>query len=595
MEIWVYDVESFKYDWMVVFINLITGEVIRAHNDADIVRNTTSIRDRVFIGFNNKYYDDHIIKAICCGASPEMVKEISDWIISGRFAWDHYFFEDCRYYFNSADIRNDMQQNLSLKAVEAHLGMPIVESGIPFDISRALTPEEVEDTLYYCEHDVRATMELVKIRKNYLIGKLNLAARGGIDPVLALGMTNPRLTAEYLGATPRKSTETRNFSPPAALDITKIPPEIMEFYTDMLPWMSDEDYYKRFLTVNLGGIETVYGFGGLHAGLNRYEIHESPELMILNYDVASLYPSIMVYHDLLSRRVRDPDEFKDIYHTRLHAKETNDYETSSVLKLVLNSTFGAALNAYNPLYDPYRARAVCIVGQLFMTDLITHLLDCCLTLQLIQINTDGVMFRIHPRDYPRVLEVIKEWENRTDFVLEETRISSLYQKDVNNYALLTVDDKEIIKGGYLTYGFSGLDGSGSFSVSNNKTIVGLALKEYLLYNKDVEATIGQSNDPFQFQMVAYAGSSYSEVVHFAHGKERSLQKVNRVYASKNASEGTLYKVRKRDGGREKIAGLPPHCTVDNENRININRIDKDWYIHETYKRINDFKGELSWL
>ena len=43
-------------------------------------------RDPLLVGFNNKYYDNHILKAILLGADPPLIKEINDFIISGASA-----------------------------------------------------------------------------------------------------------------------------------------------------------------------------------------------------------------------------------------------------------------------------------------------------------------------------------------------------------------------------------------------------------------------------------------------------------------------------------------------------------------------------
>ena len=58
--------------------------------------------------------------------------------------------------------------DLSLKAIEGHLGLSVQESTVPFDIDRPLTEEERRETEFYCDHDVDTAERLIDIRKDYL-------------------------------------------------------------------------------------------------------------------------------------------------------------------------------------------------------------------------------------------------------------------------------------------------------------------------------------------------------------------------------------------------------------------------------------------
>jgi hypothetical protein len=121
--------------------------------------------DCVYIGFNSKHYDQFIVKAIAAGFVPEEVKKVNDYIIGGGQGWDCPLLEGFYFAFSNVDIKDDMQMGLSLKAIEGHLGMSVKESTVPFDLDRPLTPEEREETEFYCKHDVNTTEKLVDIRK----------------------------------------------------------------------------------------------------------------------------------------------------------------------------------------------------------------------------------------------------------------------------------------------------------------------------------------------------------------------------------------------------------------------------------------------
>ena len=156
---YVFDVETYAHDWLVVFKSIRTGEYTVIHNDNYAVKEFMTA-DKLLVGFNNKHYDNHILKAILCGADNDLVKEINDFIIAGNLGFEHWFLQQNRAWFNTFDIRDDMQQGLGLKDIEGHLGLDVEETSVPFDIDRPLTPKELEETISYCKYDVEVTEEL---------------------------------------------------------------------------------------------------------------------------------------------------------------------------------------------------------------------------------------------------------------------------------------------------------------------------------------------------------------------------------------------------------------------------------------------------
>ena len=232
-------------------------------------------------------------------------------------------------------------------------------------------------------------------------------------------------------------------------------------------------------------------------------------------------------------------------------------------------------------------RSVCITGQLFLLELSQHLIAECSTLQIVQLNTDGIMVSFDESEYSKVLEITKEWEQRTKFELEEDRIKGIAQKDVNNYVEIPYEGDPKIKGGYLVRGIAP---AGAFNVNNNAKIVAKAIVDYFTLGTQVEKTIGECDDIFQFQLIAKAGSKYKEAYHLVDGKQAPVQKVNRVYATNDTRYGKLFKVKAENDSTAKIESLPEHCIIDNNNELTIDKVDKTWYIELAKKRINDFLG-----
>lgn len=590
MDIIFYDLEVFKYDWTVTFKSLRTGEYWFYHNDNNGVRDFMRKKNIILCGFNNKMYDDYILLAILVGADNYILKKLNDWIIEEKkLPWEFPFLQGHVKNFDSFDLRDDLYMGLSLKVIEGNLGMNIEESSIPFDIDRPLTPDEIEETKLYNKADVDATERLFENRKSYLRSKVFLSKMIDMDMEDALKMTNGKLSARFLNAKRISRNDERDLIYPKNLKRDVIPKEIFEFFNQMLnPDISDDKLFKSKLKLNIEGVEYVYGFGGVHAGIPNYIGESTNDRMILLHDVRSLYPSIMVEYDLLSRNTPIPEKFKEIYYERIEAKKNGEKAKSDALKLVLNTSYGITLDKHNDMYDPRQGRHVCIYGQLFLTDLMMNMKGACPSLTVVQLNTDGIMYEVDKKDLSNLKKVIDEWEDRTGFVLEGELIEKIIQKDVNNYVMLNNEGKVTAKGG-MVGNYNGGD------INNNSlVVVHNAIVNYLLYDKPVEDTINEETDILNFQIIARTGSTYLKTYHTINGEKVEVQNVNRVYATKDKRYGTIHKFKLNKDGTErydKIANLPEHCIIDNRNELTINDIDKDFYIEMAKKRIKQFIGE----
>lgn len=327
--------------------------------------------------------------------------------------------------------------------------------------------------------------------------------------------------------------------------------------------------------------------------------------IVRNYDVASYYPHLITLCGYASRNIPSVETFSSVLDTRMKAKASGDKATANALKLVCNTTYGAMLNQYNDLYDPLMGRSVCITGQLFLLELAQHLFREVTNLRIFQLNTDGVMVEFDDSQLQQVREICDEWQARTGFELEEDAVVKIAQKDVNNYVEVQPGGKAKAKGGYLVRGvltngrldftqmglppWENLNG-GAFNINNNACIVATALKEYFVNGTPVEETINGCNDVFQFQIIAKAGAKYREAYHIVGDEKLPVQKVNRVYATKDEQYGKLFKVKAETDATAKIEMLPEHCIIDNDNHLTIDDVDRTFYIEMAKKRINDFLG-----
>lgn len=586
--VWIFDFEVFKYDWLVVFKSVKTGEYKVIWNDPYQVQWFME-SEPLICGFNNKHYDNFILKSVLVESTPEEVKKVNDEIIGGKNGWEIDWLN--RYknvYFDSFDLMDDMQAGLSLKAIEGHLGMDIEETEISFLIDRPLTNKERELTEKYCKFDVDATEKLFHLRKDYLENKIFLGRQCGLSEAESLYMTNAKLTSKYLKAERKEWDDEREYEYPSQLKKQYIPEEVISFFNRIKDEsITDEDLWNSKLDFNIGECPVTVGFGGIHGAIPNYVEEATETRTIRNKDVASYYPNIMRLMGYCSRNIPSPEVYAQTIAKRVEAKKSGDKGTANALKLVLNTTYGAMLNQYNDLYDPLMGRSVCITGQLFLLELTEHLISECPTLKVIQLNTDGIMVSFDNTDEPKWQEITQEWQDRTGFELEEDFIKKIVQKDVNNYVEVPVEGQPKVKGGQLV---RGLAQAGAFNVNNNAPIVATAIKQYFIYGIEPEKTVWNSQDIFDFQLIAKASSKYSAVYQYTNAGLVQAHRCNRVYATKDKTKGTLVKIHAQTGLEAKIAGLPTHCIVDNSNKLSVDDVDRKWYVKLAWKYIKDFLG-----
>ena len=587
MRIVTYDFEVFSQDWLVVLKDKETGIYTVIHNDNEAFKQAIN-DDTIYVGFNSKFYDQYIAKGVMCDFTPPELKSLNDYIIRGEQGWQYPLFSGVYWSFNNVDIKDDMQMGLSLKAIEGHLGLPIKESSVDFTIDRPLTKEELSEAIQYCKYDVDSTEAVIKLRKDYLKTKANLGKRANIPVSKAMGMTNAKLTAQMLRAKRKEWKDGREYVYPENLDISVIPTEIIAFFNQIRDMtIPDEDLFKRSFEITLGDMPCKYAWGGAHGSQTGYYEEASGTRVIQNRDVASLYPTLIEEYKYLSRNVADPNLYYQIKKDRIAAKHAGDKQTATDLKLPLNTVSGAQENQFNDLYDPLPTRSLRISGQLFLTVLVMRLLKACKTIKLLNFNTDGLMYSVDETELSVVDNVCIEWETETQFELETDDIARVWIKDVNNLLLVKTDGEIKTVGGYLNYGISV---KGAWSINNTMIIVKKALIEYFVNGIPVEDTINGSDNIFDFQIIAKAGTKYKEAYHVVDDKPVLVQKVNRVYASKDDRYGKLFKVKAENDATAKIESLPEHCIIDNDNNLSISDVDKTFYIELAKKRINDFLG-----
>jgi len=584
----VFDIEVFKYNYLIVVFDLckLSIHTYWENQFEDFLSNVQS-SENIMVGFNNKNYDDPVICAMKNVEDCATIKNISDRIVNGEMSWE---IEECRGYplYNRCDLRDDCYVGVSLKGFEAHMGMDIVESRVDFDVDHPLSDEEKADVEYYCIKDVEATIHMMYERIGYLGTKIRLGRLKNISTEEALNMTNAKLTARYLNAKKQPHNDKYNYKFPDNVKYEYIEEGVISFFKTIKAGdLELEDKAKSYIS-HIGSCEYKVGAGGIHGCNGVYNDTSDDTHSIINVDVNQFYPSMIVINGYLSRNVPNPDDYKQVTVQRAKYKKEGNKKAAGDLKLVNNTTFGASKNQYNDLYDPLMALSICLSGQLYLLELATHLYrdtGC----ELIQLNTDGIMFKIENSKMCIMRDILTEWQTRTGFELEEDNINLIIQRDVNNYIERQVNGSVKVKGGALVRGISYV---GAFKINNNATIIPDAVKAWFLEGISPEETINNCNDIFKFQIISKVGSKYkrSFQLQFVDGEivYVPVQKCNRVYATSNQMLGTLYKQKEDGATMERVASLPENCIVDNSNKLTIDEVNKSWYIKEAKKIINDF-------
>ena len=563
------DFEVFRYDWLCVIINPEVDDEVVIVNDRDALIDyyQKNIND-IWIGFNIRHYDQYIFKAILLGLDP---KEVNDFIIvQDRAGWEF----DSRFRevtLNFYDVMNATDRGL--KYYEGSMGNDIRESSVSFDTPLRLTQAQIDETVKYCTHDVEQTMEVFSRRIDDFNAHIGLLKMFNL-PLSDISKTKVQLAAKILNARKRSYHDEFDIDIPPTLDIKR--------YTQVVDWYlnSDNYDYAKSLDITIADVPHTFGWGGVHGAILNYVGDGN----FINMDVASLYPSLMIRYDLISRSCH-AEKFKEIVDTRLKYKVENN-PLQKPLKIVINGTYGASKDKNNPLYDPRQANRVCVYGQLLLLDLIEHLEDA--GAEIIQSNTDGVLVRM-PDDYQGGIDkfysdidnVAHEWEIRTGLNLEFDEYCKVFQGDVNNYLIVAEDGHYKSKGAYVKE-LSDLD--------YDLAVVNEAVVENLLNDTPISKTVNNCNELYKFQLVKRISTKYANLIY--NGKMLN-EKTVRVFASIRREDTTLYK-RHKNGRTQKVEGTPEHCFIVNENVHDMpipSILDKRWYIAEAERRIVKFKNE----
>ena len=628
-----YDFEVFEKDWLAVFIDVTRKKEHVIINSPDKLKALYEAnRKDIWVGFNNRHYDQYIMKGILLGMNP---KKINDWIIvDNKEGWQYSraFNKLPMINYDVMPSNDETMKTVGLKTMEGFLGSNIKETDVDFRIKRKLTQEEIEQTVKYCRHDVEQTIKvfLEKVSEfNAVHGIIQAFPKE--TSLYDIGDSEARITAKVLGCSKTHFGDEFDFFFLPCLKLKKYKyvqewfaekrKEALEMGLQDFDKKDKKTWYKsqNFETI-VAGIPHTFGFGGLH-GASDKPIHRKGQ--ILHVDVNNYYPSMLIAWGLVTRAATN-NNFKLVYDTRKSMKkkqvaaakagrkaEAKQWKKAQLpYKKMLNALSGAMKDETNAAYDPRNNNCMCINGQLMLLDLIEHL-EVVPGLELIQSNTDGLIIWIPDTDeaFEMVDDICWEWEQRCSteqcsILLELDNISEIYQKDVNNYLWIGTDGGVERIGAYVKE-LSAID--------NDLPILNKALVDYMVKKIPVEQTINQCNDLIMFQKIVKLSNNYNWVEH-EQGNGRIIKttkhrdgtrtevwsypttqkytyKSYRVFASNRVTDGRLLRRKVVKPKGEKFGNTPDHSFIYNDSVIGVKvppELDKQWYIDLARKRLKQF-------
>ena len=586
-----YDIEVFEYDALVIFMDIDGNEVAHFWNNrgrtlTEEPSGFEGIKDviagKTLVGYNNYNYDDHILTAMLNegGNLSRVLKAINNTIIANG-KYDHSISEA----IHSLDTMQQIDVSRpSLKQIEANMGMSIVESSVSFDIDRPLTDEEREETLEYCRHDVRATIEVYKLReKSYFETKAGLLQMLSEDEAKSAYRWNTTtLSAKVLlgDASLIQWNDLKGLEK-YCRNVEGIPPEVWDMW-DSCTTKDGITSKGKTKTIKAYGCNFVFGMGGLHGAPPRPGRYGRCK----HKDVASMYPSSIVHLKALGEATEKYDQMR---RERVAIKHSDPVKAGA-LKLILNSVYGNFKNKYSALNNPYASATVCIYGQIALFSLCRELSKAGYT--VINANTDGVVYLEDPELNDRDEEICAAWEKEFDgYRLDTDYYTQWIQRDVNNYIAVEENGRITVKGGDVNkYQIN------KYFSNNSARIIQIAMVEHLVYGTDILRVFDEYLDqPLVWQYVLKAGATYKGV----QNKEGEWQnKVNRVFAcldDPRIPHTKLYKIR-WDDGQVNFPDVPELMYVWNDDVNKLTNfkeiVDREYYLHLVKEKLKGWPQDV---
>lgn len=568
--------------------------------------------DIVFCGFNNKAYDDVILTHIWQGNTTlDSIYELSNRLITSEdWETDREIKFAKRPWSFSIDMFQLLNKKAGLKEWECNAHYRTVRE-CPVSFNAPLPPEMVADVRKYCANDTEATHYL--FQKNYSAIEIRQKLQEKFSVSTRVYCMGDARVAEEIFVTDfckRMSTsrsKIKELIPPTeseylGLDIALEcinyqTPEFQDFYhafreskiakstetTSKGGWkiVSDRDGVRKirgkaarevavswFADLPLAGRVFKMGVGGLHTVDGPGYFESDNETVIIDADVTSYYPSLIVNHHLTPPHLPGMrDTYEKVLKDRIAAKASGDKITADAYKLIANSTFGKFSEKFSLLKSVKTALQITLNGQLMILMLIERLHMA--GIEILSANTDGVTVRA-PVGFDLRKEIFTQWEADTKMSLELATYKKYARRDVNNYIAITDSGKIKCKGDI-----------NDETLNTSGAIVKNAVKQYFVDGTIPEKTIESC-------------TVFTDFIYYQHSKKNSelyldgqmIGKTARWYMCKVG--GTIKRANNRTLGAFTKIMSPCRLCLDLPEGMP-DDVFHQYYIDEAWKLIRAIK------
>ncbi len=570
MNTYIYDIETYKYLFCIVFKNIDTDEIITYEissrkNEINDLLNFLKTKVKKLIGFNNINFDYPVLHWLLFNykkfitpldftfaiynKSQEIIKEEYSAIYKSKVLIPQVDLFKIHHFDNKA-------RATSLKALEIAMRLDDVQD-LPYEINTKLSEKQIEEIIKYCINDVEATYKFflksekkIKLRedlsKEYNLDLINYSdAKMGEEILL-------HFLAKTMKISKRELRKKRTYR------------DTLEFDKYILPYIrfknkTFNDLLHRLKTVKTNttkdafkdsviykDVKFHYGQGGIHGCVNPGVYEPKEDELIIDLDVTSFYPNLAIVNDFKPEHLGE--SFGKIYKQLFieRKKYPKSDSRNYALKIALNAAYGKSNDENSFLYDSSFTMKITLNGQLLLTMLLENIsetIDC----KILQANTDGFTIICKKSNENIIDKLSKEWENLTKLSLEKEYYSKMIIRDVNNYIAVPKDSSKDIK-------YKGIfEIERTWHKNHSMLIVPKALSEYYVKGIPIEETLYNCNDILDFTKRGRANKDskiISRKLKNFNYIDKKLQKNNRYIITNNGVE--LIKIMKPLENKDKL-------------------------------------------
>ena len=577
----------------------------------------------IFCGYNNLHYDNPIINYIIeyedklmqyniptiCSSIFNLSKTITTSSEDNIDAWKHWKYQ---IWFDTFDILTMLYSNklrVGLKEIQVTMQYPNVQEFV-CDWTKPLPLEDFDSMIDYNINDIESTSELLNRCKKDVDLRIAIEDEYGVRVLSKDGVNIGMkiLTQKYLEKTGLTWQDIKDLrSPMSVIPLKDVILPFIKYDSPILQRVLD-DMKNQIVSPGRKGYENKFVFNNLRYSVGVGGIHSvnSPEIiiprddeMLIDIDVASLYPSMLIEYEFYPKHLGKEflEVYKQIKDERIEAKHNGDKVKNETLKLALNGLSGNLQNEHNFCYSPFAVMQIRINGQLLLLMLAEKLTQ--IGCRIVQANTDGLFVLLKKDAYSKVNSICREWEQLTKLALEEDRFKAMYQYAINDYFAITEDNKVKEKGMFIT--------TVKLGKGLTPKIIPKAVISFFKDGIPVEDTIKNCTDIRDFLMSEKTGKQW----HVEYMNEEQ-QRTNRFYASTNGGylwkwkdtghkEGEIitytepyvgehkYKASARQYQNMLTASGVTLLNKFDDKPIEERKINYRYYIMEAYKIIRDLK------